>query len=360
MREAGDRSDGRCQRLPMQILSDANSIRSNRCPVPTVSGVKGAEADMKTVIYGDIYFLINFSMDFLSLFLVAKLLHIKEKTGRTVAGAVLGALGATLSLFLPGQFFSVFLTATLPFVMTLVTFGWGNLLSFLKKGAVLFGVSFAMGGIMTAVYYVAGRWLGAREIVIGGRVDILYGELPGWLVVLTAVMAAFLAFLFSRFTGRRLREKTVEVVVEDGGRRVSFTALWDSGNLLREPFGGLPVIVVGLPVFSALLETADLERLTWDCREEKEAALTGVQAREGAPEGTGAGHASNAPRGHRPNDRKFRFIPAATVAGEGLLHGYLPDTVQIGREKKRACLALDTTGRDFDGCDGIVPTALLN
>lgn len=318
---------------------------------------------MHPVIYGDVYFLINFSMDYLSLFLLAKLLHLKEKSGRMAASAAVGALGATGSLLIPGTVLPTLVTFFLPMAMVPIAFGRTPLLTFFKRYALLFGVSFAMGGVMTAVYYLVGNLVTARKIVIGERVDTLYGALPGWVLALAAGLAALFAFLFSRFAKRSAETKTARVTVIDEGREVSFTALCDSGNLLTEPFGGTPVIVAGEAVFAALLSGERMAFLTsgkvpaaagcGSVREGKEAdafkdakgaAAKGAAAKVAAEEGA---------------FRKFRFIPAATVSGTDLLRGYLPDAVLVDGVRKTACLALDKSGRSFGDCDAILPPGLL-
>lgn len=303
---------------------------------------------MHPVIYGDVYFLINFSMDYLSLFLLAKLLHLREKTARMAASAGLGALGATGSLLIPGTVLPTLVTFLLPMAMVPVAFGRTPFLTFLKRYALLFGVSFAMGGVMTAVYYLVGNLVTARKIVIGERVDTLYGALPGWVLAIAAGLAALFAFLFSRFAKRSAETKTARVTVIDEGREVCFTALCDSGNLLTEPFGGLPVIVAGEAVFAALLSG---ERLAF-LKSGKVPAMAGCG---GAQKGGRA-----AEKGAEESAlRKFRFIPAATVSGTDLLRGYLPDAVLVDGVRKTACLALDKSGRSFGDCDAILPPGLL-
>ena len=56
---------------------------------------------MEQTVYVDLYFLINFSMDFLCFFLLSKLLSVKLSFGRTIAASLLGGLYANLALFLP-------------------------------------------------------------------------------------------------------------------------------------------------------------------------------------------------------------------------------------------------------------------
>ena len=73
---------------------------------------------MTTVIYADVYFIVNMSMDFTALFITAKIMNAKIGVGRFLAASVIGALYAILSLFLEeNAILSLFLAFALPFLM---------------------------------------------------------------------------------------------------------------------------------------------------------------------------------------------------------------------------------------------------
>ena len=55
---------------------------------------------MTEEIYGDVLFIINFSMDFLSLYIVGRLLHFEMKAWRVMAGASVGAFYGVVSLLI--------------------------------------------------------------------------------------------------------------------------------------------------------------------------------------------------------------------------------------------------------------------
>ncbi len=59
------------------------------------------------VIYGDVFFIINCSMDFLVLFSTSKILHIKTSGIRTVFAASLGGAYSIAALFIENTVFSV-------------------------------------------------------------------------------------------------------------------------------------------------------------------------------------------------------------------------------------------------------------
>ena len=287
---------------------------------------------MEQVIYGDVFFLVNFSMDFLALFLTQKLSHASVKFRRLVIGGVLGGLYATFALFLPTEIETI-TTLLFPFFLSCAVFGVSSYIGAIKKGLIFFAVSFVMGGVMTAVYYYAGRFLAERGLYINGEVETLYSDLPLWLIGLCAAWAAWIASLFSRYARKKAACRSVTITIGDGNRSLSLCALCDSGHFLEEPLSHLPVIVVGKKTLLSLLPQ-ELTPLFFDL-------------------GADLSHCS-------PKLLvKLRFVPMATVGHEGLLRGYIPDAVWVGREAKKAILVCDETAEDFEGFDAILPPSLL-
>jgi len=285
------------------------------------------------VIYGDVFFLVNFSMDFLALYLTAKLSHASLTFWRFFLGCALGGLYATVALFLPSSV-EAFATLLFPFLLSAVVFGVSRVTALVKRALLFFAVSFVMGGVMTAVYYYAGRLLSEKGIYINGEVETVYSDLPLWAIALCAAWAAFIASVFSRYAKKKASCRSAVLTLSDGGRCVTLSSLVDSGHFLEEPIGHLPVIVVTKKTMEALLPhgflpdflnlAADLSRFS-----EKERL-------------------------------KFRFVPIVTVGHEGLLRGYLPDSVLVAGEEKKALVVCDETAEDFEGFEAILPPSLLS
>lgn len=288
---------------------------------------------MEQVIYGDVFFLVNFSMDFLALYLTAKLSHAGAVFGRLVLGGALGGLYATVALFLPKSVEAI-VTLVFPFLLSGAVFGVSRVTSLVKKALIFFAVSFVMGGVMTAVYYYAGRLLSEKGIYIHGEVETIYSDLPLWALGLCALWAAWIASLFSRYAKSKAAIRSQEITLSDGTRRVRLTALVDSGHFLEEPISHLPVIVVNKQTLEALLPACllpDFFTLAAD--------LSYLTPKEMT---------------------KLRLVPIVTVGHEGLLRGYLPDTVMIGQEEKKAIVVCDDMANDFEGFDAILPPSLLS
>ena len=117
--------------------------------------------------------------------------------------------------------------------------------------------------------------------------------------------------------------RQVELRVD--GERVLLPAMLDSGNLMRDPITGLPVLVIPQRAANTLFP----DRTNWD-------ALTEL------------------PLG-------FRLLSVRTAAGSGLLPMFRPDECRIylnGRSCK-ADLLVAVAGREYSGVQALVPMAAL-
>lgn len=285
---------------------------------------------MEQVIYGDVYLIVNFTMDYLALYLTAKAVKHPPTPLRLAIGASLGAIYSLAALFLPDENpLSLFTAFAIPILLILAALGWqGSIRAMLTPLAAFWVISFLLGGAATAVSYLVGKWAN-REALIGGQVEQLPGDLPYWSVLLVALLAgAVVSFLLR---GRKKLPSTVTLTIgEDGATVATLTGLVDSGNLLTEPISGRAVILVDrksadfLPPELAFLPTGAPPTLT--------------------------------PR--------LRLIPYSTPSGEGILYGYLPKRVTVNGKERSACVAIaDLPQGDSQNGKGkteaIVPASLL-
>ncbi len=283
-------------------------------------------------IYGDVLFVINFSMDFLSLFLVGRLMHIPMKPWRVMLGASLGAAYGVLELlFTLGKLLDLLLAVGVMLLMCLVSFPRQGGKRRLLCSALFCGVNMLMGGLMTAIFVKLGAY--EQYIEIGGKIETVYGDMPIWLFVILAGISALATWLLGRvFRGKRA-ERTCYIRLKVCGREVTLMGLLDSGNLLSEPLSGTPVIFI----------------------KEKDANFLSAEL-------VAAMRAGLAFTETEPSVR-LRFVPCRTATGEGLLTALVPETVSLktGKdfEERKAIVAVDFTEGDYGGCAALVPEILV-
>ena len=248
-------------------------------------------------VYADLLFLINFSMDFLCLFLSMGLLHLRKVRWRMLLASALGGVYSVLALFVTLQpWLSLTVDLAVCFLMC-ATCAAGKGVSvgrLLLLFGTYFGVSALMGGGMTALYNLLGR----ADLPLS---RVSEDGISAWVFLALATAAALLAAFGGRVFSRKSAQRTCRVIIRMDQMRCEFEGLCDSGNLLCDPISGTPVIVA--------------DRQTWL------AALPDTLQRVVESEGK---HPINLQDGKR-----VRIVPMHTAQGSALAVALMPDEVLL-------------------------------
>ena len=287
---------------------------------------------MEEEIYADVLFIINFSMDFLSLYIVGRLMHFRMKALRVIAGASLGALYGVLELLLGGSaFLKTVITLGVLLAMCLISFGVRSFRTYLASAALTFGVSMLIGGMMTSAFLKLGGQTSYVEIE--GTIGTVYGDLPVWKFVVFALISALATWGLGKLFRRKSSVRSCVLRVTFDGNEKELTALVDSGNLLEEPVSGMPVIFLKGKAASSL-------PLYLLCAMKSGAASLSSE-----------------------NVGKLRVIPSKTVAGNGILLAAVPEKLSLFTgnmwESRRALIAVDFSDGDYGGFEALVPEILF-
>ncbi len=282
---------------------------------------------METTLYADVLFFVNFSMDFLSIWASSRLCSLDRRAGRMASGAAVGALYGVVAVVtgLSG-IFAYISAAAVSVLMAMISFGLpSGIAELLRRSAVIWGSGALLGGLMTAFLSLFGKAEtegGASGIAPGGAV--------------AAVCAAAL-YVTVRIITRTKAASSAKVSVTLGEKSVEFTALCDSGNLLRDPISGDAVMPVSRAKVTELIGRAPCEALC-RCRPE-ELAGTGL---------------------------RVRLIPHRNSTEAGLCAAFLPDSVTLTapgekKEKRVRCLIapMDCPKNHFGGYAASLPAELL-
>ncbi len=270
---------------------------------------------METVLYADVLFVIDFCMDYLSLYAASRLLARHTGLPRCILAAMLGALYGVLAVVLgldgiPGAI----CTAGVSVLMTVIAFGvQGGAVAVFRAAFTVWGCGALLGGVMTAFSGMFG------VSVMRGGADLL-------------CTGGVTAFALIRLARRRLCRGTAEILLTYGERRWQGTALVDSGNLLTDPIGGYAVILLGAPHARVLLGAAADTLFRGDFSE----IGTGVRA-----------------------------VPVRGVDGTRILYGYLCREVKIARGGQSTvrsavvCVDHGAPADGYGGCAALLPASLL-
>ena len=194
---------------------------------------KGGKA--VTVVYVDSVFLLNGLMDYFLLLATAHLAGIPIHRGRYVLAALLGG-GYAVAVFLPGLEGLAALPGKLAAggLMALAAYGGDRKLP--RLTLLLFLVSCGFAGCVLCLGLMAGG--------VPMQNGIFYTDVDAR-VLLMAAGAAYLVLsvVFKTAARHGVRGTLVPVTLALGDRRVRLTALCDTGNGLRDPATGRPLLV---------------------------------------------------------------------------------------------------------------------
>lgn len=205
---------------------------------------------MRHVIYLDVYFAINFLMDYIILIIAKQLLRKSGTTrgkGRNVnctLAAVLGAIYASFVLVCQMKYGLTQMVVTYIIVavlMTGVAFRPNTKTELVKSVQVVYVVTFALNGIINYADYNSSF---GKDII-----DMATKDIGGFnLTVTMASVIIATSFLYGmvKLIAENLRQQGLfyDVVIVKGECEIRVRALKDTGNSLREPYGGKPVSVL--------------------------------------------------------------------------------------------------------------------
>lgn len=272
-------------------------------------------------------------MDFLALYITAKILHIKASPKRLTAAASLGALYSLLALIaVPPPPFGTIVSIGVSFLLTALSFGRQKAKLLLKNTAVFYLISFALGGGITAICNMLNIWQNKKELVINGSHGVVYGDISFGLLIILAIVCGLLSLISGRLAKKRTATLTAEIKITFASNTSEVTGLVDSGNLLKEPISGKPVIIT---TFDAVRKILPIDMLPL--------------FREGATDCLS----------HSPSLSRLRMIPSSTVGGKSLLYAFLPDCVQVGGKLADVYIAVARDVEGFGGYPALIPSEIL-
>lgn len=290
---------------------------------------------MVTEVYADLLFLINFSMDYLCLYICARILHRKMSLFKMVIAAAVGGVYSIISLVLDlGGAISLTIDIVVCILMCAIVFAEKSrhISSTLLSSFLFLGISMMTGGAMTAIFNLLNR----LDLPIDSIGD---DGISPYLFAILAIISAIITLRGSDILSRKSTVATCTLKVKIKQKEATFKALSDSGNLARDPLGGKPIIIVDRNIFSEIADLSFFDELA---------------------------------SGKTPQNlpyRNTRIIPIKTAVASSLLVAISPDklTVELYDSKKKQTLSADIDalvapselGEVGEGCNAIIPAEIL-
>ncbi len=273
-------------------------------------------------------------MDYLALYISARLMHVTVRPLRLALSAAIGALYALTAVI--AEIYTVHILPQLSlYILGIVCVYIMAVISFsqvpkeaLKCGLTFIAVSVGLGGVMTALYSTLARFTAVNNITVSESAP----ESSPMIFILVALISGAVSLIYGKISERTLKKRKINATVTLFGTDFNLTLLCDSGNMLKEPICGRPVVIVG-----------------------------GETVKDKLPNELCAVFNTPLKAYELPMElaRKIRLIPAAGVMGSGIMLGLLPDRMTCGGRELDAVVAIDNSNNKFGGCDGIIPTSLL-
>lgn len=261
-------------------------------------------------IYLDIILLENLCMNYIILFATGLIHRTKIKGWRIFISSLLGSVYAILS-FAPilEIYSSLLFKVILSFVMVYIAFGPSNVKLLIKQLVVFYLVSFAFGGCAFCLLY----FIRPQDILM--RNGVLTGTYPIKIALLGGIVGFVIVNIAFKVVKGKLSKKDMfcEVTVFLNNKQKTIRAFIDTGNLLKDPISGMPVMVI---------EAVELEEMI-----PKEITMHVNEILEGK----NMEILSRIPSEYK---LKFRVIPFSSLGKQnGMLLGFIADKVELRTEE---------------------------
>lgn len=280
------------------------------------------------VLYIDIYFLINFTVDALAIYCALWISKLRSSVFKIVISSALGAVFSCIIVITePGLLlYSALLLGSMAFSCLIIS----PRASILGKVRLFLGILFfetVIGGIVFWLYSLLDKIL-MPLIDIGEQGAENKRLLALAMIVLLGI--GILKLILRVYSGS-LRVKSSSVRISVFGNTVVITGFFDSGNMITDPLSGKPVIIAKYKPMEKLFLTV------------------------------GGRHAFDEPTDEIK--RRMRLIPVKGINDEKVLYGIIADEIYVTAGKKTepvsAVVAVDFNDGDFGGYDAILPSSLI-
>ena len=284
---------------------------------------------MQTV-YIDVYFLINFSLNVISLYFAVMLAHADSSSPRILTTGCILSLLSVLYLFLPeGHAISLSLSVLVGMIIIFFSVRRASIRRRISVLASFFIVELIFGGAVNYFYSVLERLVKGYTV---GEYEYTNGGIL--LLALFVLLSVGIIRLFILMFRARFDKSIVKIAIIHKEKRIMLDALVDSGNLLRDPFDSSAVLLIKEGgFFCAYPSLADKE------------------GEDLVSCGTALGI-------------NLHPISIRSGAGTRLLWAFKPDHVEIitekGTERIAITVALDKEGGDYGGCEALLPVSVLS
>ena len=209
-------------------------------------------------IYLDVVIVENLIMDAIIIYATAIVLKVKIRHLRIIISSLIGAIYSVLSYISDLEIYNnLFLKIFLSIVMVYIAFSPQNIKTLMKQILIFYLTSFLFGGVAFALIYV----IKPQEILM--KNGLFLGMYPLKTVFLGAIVATAILITAFKVVKSNITKKDMmcNISIELNNKTVNIKTMIDTGNMLKEPISGLPVIVVENTALYELIPKEILDNL---------------------------------------------------------------------------------------------------
>ena len=192
-------------------------------------------------IYLDIIFVENILMNYIILF--ATLVKVKNK-GQQIRLLMSGIIGSVYAIIVYLEILPIYsgiiAKAILSIVMVYIAFNPRNIKQLFKQLLIFYLVSFIFGGCTFALIYFI------KPENVQMRNGVFVGTYPIKVALIGGVIAFIITQIAFKINKNKLNTKNtlfnIQIYYDD--KIINIKALLDSGNMLKDPVSGIPVIII--------------------------------------------------------------------------------------------------------------------
>lgn len=265
-------------------------------------------------IYLDIILLENLCMNYIILFATGFIHRVTIKGWRIFISSFIGGIYSILSFVPILEIYSNFLfKIVLSIVMIYIAFHPQNIKQLLKELIIFYLVSFAFGGCAFALLY----FIRPQDILM--RNGVLTGTYPIKVALLGGIVGFIVVTIAFKVVKGKLSKKDMfcQVTIFLKEKTKTIKAFIDTGNLLKDPISGMPVMIVEWVELEGIIPKEILLHIN-EILEGKNTDILSQISTE--------------------HSLKFRLIPFSSLGKQnGLLLGFLADKleIEINESKKK-------------------------
>ncbi len=271
-------------------------------------------------IYIEYLLIENVIINFIILYVVARITRTKINKLRLFVSAIIGSI-YTIIVFYPSmEFMGKFLIkVSISILMVILAYNPETLQQFIKQISAFYLVSFAFAGAIIGIFYIVNNnSYSLRFSFKNSR------ELSRYLTV-GIIVATILLFSILKYYQKRLSRENYLTPISIGlkDKEVNLVALIDTGNSLKEPITQKPVIIAEYLALEEILPDS-IKNMYLDNKELDLNIIAKVMEEIG-------------------DDINLRLIPFKSIGNNsGILIGFKPDIIKIYLEDEVKKVADET------------------